>query len=187
VPEESCDLPRSIREKQLEVIPRTDGGFDFRAMLVDRSVNGRYEDHASGATIHDFRLSGTIDADLVLTRIDAVADAHPFAACPGATAAVSGLLGRELGVGWRREVLQLFAGARGCTHLTTLLLGLSEVITLVYFQRMNRETAYGPDSRASGAWLAGGVGQGIPLEGACHALATDGPVLAGARNIPEGH
>ena len=64
-----------------------------------------------------------------------------------------------------------------------MLLGLSEVTTLMYFQRMNQRASYGPEGRASGAWIAGSIDLGQNLGDACHALRADGPVIQQAKDF----
>ena len=185
VPDEE-ERRRSVRTKRLELAPRPDDTFEFSSSLTDQSFDGDYEAGGSELTIHDFRISGTIDADLMLTSLEAAAVEHPFAVCPLVTAAVPGLVGENVSSGWRRSVLERFSGTSGCTHVTTLLLGLSEVITLVYFQRMNAETAYGPVSRGSGEWIGSSLQGGANLIGACHGLAPGGEVIALALSHVDG-
>jgi len=178
---------RSVRTKTLSVLPRDDGGFDFETRLTDRSFLGDYEQDGDDLIVHDFVLSGALDDQLVLRSIDVEAREHPFNQCPLMSGAVSELIGESVLAGWRRTVLERFSATRGCTHTTTLLLGLSEVITLVYFQRMNRLAAYGPKSRESGEWIAGSLRSGQPLAGACHVLDADGMVIGEAERFLRDH
>jgi hypothetical protein len=176
----------SRRSKQLEVWPDPDGSFRFTSSLVDESFEGRFESPGESLVIHRFTMDGQIDGDsLELTRLDVRAVAHPFPQCPFVLPATDALVGHSLVAGWRRLVLERLGGARGCTHVTTLLLGLSEVTTLIYFQRTNRTADYGPRSRASGEWIARSLEQAPALGGACHVLTEDGPTLARARRFAE--
>jgi Protein of unknown function (DUF2889) len=44
--------------------------------------------------------------------------------------------------GWRRAVLDLSGGTRGCTHVNTLLVGLAEMQAMVVFLEMNERAPY---------------------------------------------
>ncbi|MGW8813053.1 DUF2889 domain-containing protein [Gordonia terrae] len=173
---------QSRRTKRLDVYPLPEDRYRFVSELIDESFGGWYEDGGDSVTVHHFVVEGIVSDDLTLVELTANAVAHPFPQCPGVLPAVDGLAGCALDSGWRRSVLDAFRGTRGCTHLTTALLGLSELITLIYFQRQNRQAAYGPESRASGQWIAGNLESAPSLAGACHALSEDGEVIAQARH-----
>ncbi|TQC47842.1 DUF2889 domain-containing protein [Rhodococcus sp. WS4] len=169
---------RSRRTKTLDLVPEDDGSFSFTASLVDESFAGNYETSAGSTTIHHFVLEGrVVDDALRLVELVARAKEHPFPECPFMAPAIEELLGLSLVSNWRRQVLDRFGGAAGCTHLTTLLLGLSEVTTLIFFQRMNRNSAYGPDARASGEWIGGSLDFAPALADACHVLRREGSVI----------
>jgi hypothetical protein len=178
----------SRRTKTLQVTPLPDGDFAFSTTLVDESFGGTYEESGRDSTVvHQFTIEGRITgADLRLDSLEVRADEHPFAQCPLVFSATGQLVGESLLSGWRRNVLDRFGRAAGCTHVTTLLLGLSEVTTLIYFQRMNRLAPYGPGTRGSGAWIAGSLDQGATLSGACHVLTVDGEVLRRAEEYRRG-
>ncbi|MFI5426616.1 DUF2889 domain-containing protein [Aeromicrobium sp. UC242_57] len=177
MPDVPAGRRRSRRTKQLDLVPEDDGSFTFHASLVDESFGGNYESGADSLVIHHFVIDGRVGDDLTLLDLSVEAEEHPFPQCPFVLPAAQDLIGLGLSAGWRRTVLDAFRGSAGCTHVTTLLLGLSEVVTLIYFQRMNRGAAYGPHTRASGEWIAGSLDLAPDLGGACHALAEDGPVL----------
>lgn len=173
----------SRRTKQLDVVPRDDGSFSFTTSLVDESFEGDYETAARSLVVHQFFVDGDVDGgSLQLTRLAVRAEEHPFPQCPFVLPVADDLVGLSLAAGWRRQVLDRLGGARGCTHVTTLLLGLSEVTTLIYFQRRNAEAPYGPRSRASGEWIGGSLDLAPGLAGACHVLSEDGPVIRLARH-----
>jgi hypothetical protein len=176
---------RSRRTKQLDLEPEADGSYTFRASLVDESFNGDYESDGTSLVIHQFVVDGRVSDDFALLGLSVGAEEHPFPQCPFVLPAAEDLVGETLAAGWRRTVLDTFGGAAGCTHVTTLLLGLSEVVTLIYFQRMNQGAVYGPHSRASGQWIAGSLELAPDLGGACHALVEDGPVLRQARRFQQ--
>jgi hypothetical protein len=74
-------------------------------------------------------------------------------------------------------VLETLGGTAGCTHVTTLLLGLAEVRTSAFFLRMNDRVPYSPETRADGRWTAAGLELAPSIVGACHALERSGPVV----------
>jgi hypothetical protein len=55
------------------------------------------------------------------------------AGCPAIVPRCQELTGRSLVSGWRRTVLETLGGTAGCTHVTTLLLGLAEARTSAFF------------------------------------------------------
>ena len=89
---------------------------------------------------------------------------HPYPLCPRALVACAALVGRSLGAGWRRTVLEVGGGTAGCTHLTEL----AQILPTAAVQ------AY--------------AGEVIPVQGDddvkpfqldhCHALRTDGGAVA---------
>jgi Protein of unknown function (DUF2889) len=173
----------SRRTKTLEVEPLADGRIRFETSLVDQSFGGSYEDQGPGsAVLHHFTMTGTAAGDqLILETLEVRAEAHPFPQCPFILPATRNLIGLSLASGWRHDVLSRFRGSTGCTHVTTLLLGLVEVTTLAFFQRANELRPYGPKARASGEWIAGSLELGIPLAGACHVLDEGGTVIRRAQ------
>lgn len=173
---------QSRRTKQLDVFPDGTDQYTFVTALTDKSFGGVYETDVDSVTVHRFVVEGRISGeDLTILELTARAEVHPFPQCPGVTASVNALVGRSLASGWRRTVLDTFGGVADCTHLTTVLLGLSEVTTLVYFQQQNGRVAYGPSARASGEWIAGNLKTTPALLGACHVLDPKGQVIANAR------
>jgi len=172
----------NTRTKTLRVTPLDTGGIAFEAELRDESAGGHYESpQASSALVHHFVIEGAAAGeDLRIQSIQVRAEQHPFPQCPFVLLDVQDLVGASLLSGWRRTILDRFRGTAGCTHVTTLLLGLSEVTTLVYFQQMNELATYGPKARASGEWLASGLSLGQRFDDACHVLAAGGPVLSTA-------
>jgi hypothetical protein len=175
----------NTRTKTLRVTPLPTGGIAFEAELRDESAGGHYESpQATSALVHCFVIEGTAAGeDLRIQSIQVRAVQHPFRQCPFVLPRVQDLVGVSLLSGWRRTILDSFRGTAGCTHVTTLLLGLSEVTTLVYFQQMNELASYGPETRASGEWLAGGLSRGQRFDDACHVLAAGGPVLSDAEDF----
>jgi hypothetical protein len=172
----------SRRTKTLEVTVLGEGRYEFEAILLDESRGGRYEEHARDhMTIHHFVITGVAAGpELRLESLQVRAEEHPFPQCPFVIPAAERLIGSSLLSGWRKTVLGRLGGSAGCTHVTTLLLGLAEMTTLVYFQQINELVDYGPAVRARGEWIAASLSSGQNLVRACHVLESDGPVIGTA-------
>src|SRR5215471_358111 len=115
------------RTKTLEVTALGDGRYEFEAVLLDESCGGRYEAQARDRiTIHHFVITGTAAGPaLQLQSLRVRAEEHPFPQCPFVIPAAERLIGSSLLSGWRKDVLDGLGGSAGCTHITTLLLGLA--------------------------------------------------------------
>jgi hypothetical protein len=172
----------SRRTKTLEVTALGEERYEFEAVLLDESCGGRYEEQPRDRmTIHHFIITGAAAGpELRLGSLQVRAEEHPFPQCPFVIPAAERLIGSSLLSGWRKTVLGRLGGSAGCTHVTTLLLGLAEVTTLVYFQQINESVDYGPAVRARGEWIAASLSAGQNLAGACHVLHPDGPVIVAA-------
>ena len=176
---------RMERRRLLEVIPRDDGTFGIRATLTDESFGGDYATGGDSVVVHDFVVVGRVTRELEVLELAAEAPVHPYPLCPRALAACAALEGRSLGAGWRRTVLEVGGGTAGCTHLTSLLLSLTELTTLSFFLQINEHLPYDRESRSTGAWMAVGLGLAPQLGDACHVLTRDGEVLTAARSLPD--
>jgi Protein of unknown function (DUF2889) len=172
--------PTVTRAKTMEVTPVGVDRYRFTARLTDSSEHG---DHQGGAaTIHDFGLEGECEGpDLALVSLDVHAYSHPYAACPFVIPATQRLIGQPLMSGWRRAVIAQCAGTAGCTHVNTLLIGLGELSTMIYFLKINASVAYAAETLADGRWTQGALEVSPGLAGICHGLRTDGGALAAAR------
>jgi hypothetical protein len=179
--------PRVVRTKSTELSVTDDLRFHLVAHLTDMSYDGDY-DAAASATIHDFTVEGDLEGDdLVITALDVGARTHPYQGCPEIVPRCQDLVGHSLVSGWRRVVLDTLGGTAGCSHVTTLLLGLSEVRTMAFFLRMNAAVPYSQQTRADGRWTAAGLELAPSIVGACHVLTRSGPVVTRA-NLPDpGH
>lgn len=176
---------RMERRRLLEVSPQDDGTFAVRATLTDESFGGHYGTGGDSIVVHDFVVAGRVTRELEVLELAAEAPVHPYPLCPRALAACAALVGRSLGAGWRRTVLEVGGGTAGCTHLTSLLLSLTELTTLSFFLQINEHLLYDRESRSTGAWMAVGLGLAPQLGNACHVLTRDGDVLAAARSLPD--
>ena len=139
--------PRTVtRSKTMQVTPAGPGQFRFSARLTDSAEGGDFSGET--ATIHDFALDGEVEGpDLTLVSLQVRAYSHPYAECPFVIPATRALLGKSLMTAWRRSVLDELGGSRGCTHVTTMLLGLGELATMVFFLRINEQVPYTPAAR----------------------------------------
>ena len=181
-----ADSPRVTRTKTVDVISLGDGEYRLEARLTDLSGGGDYGPAAGRAgdvpdssVIHDIALTGRVRGPgLEVVELDVQAFTVPYATCPFVLPLVKQLIGQELMSGWRRAVLDLSGGTRGCTHVNTLLLGLTEMQTMVFFLKMNERVAYDAETRASGEWIAAGLDVAPQLADVCYSLRRDGSVLA---------
>jgi Protein of unknown function (DUF2889) len=181
-----ADSPRVTRTKTVDVISLGDGEYRLEARLTDLSHGGGYGPAAGSAddvpysgVIHDIALTGRVRGPgLEVVELDVQALTVPYATCPFVLPLVKQLIGQELMSGWRRAVLDLSGGTRGCTHVNTLLLGLTEMQTMVFFLKMNERVAYDAETRTSGEWIAAGLDVAPQLADVCYSLRRDGPVLA---------
>ena len=181
-----ADSPRVTRTKTVDVISLGDGEYRLEARLTDLSGGGDYGPAAGRAgdvpdssVIHDIALTGRVRGPgLEVVELDVQAFTVPYATCPFVLPLVKQLIGQELMSGWRRAVLELSGGTRGCTHVNTLLLGLTEMQTMVFFLKMNERVAYDAETRASGEWIAAGLDVAPQLADVCYSLRRDGSVLA---------
>ena len=180
------DAPRVTRTKTMDVISLGDGEYRLEARLTDLSRRGDYGP-AAGSTgdmpdssiIHDIALTAQVRGPgLEVAALDVQALTVPYTTCPFVLPLVKQLIGKELMSGWRRSVLDLSGGTRGCTHVNTLLLGLTEMQTMVFFLKMNEQVAYAAETRASGEWIAAGLDVAPQLADVCYSLRRDGSVLA---------
>jgi hypothetical protein len=179
--------PRVVRTKTTELSVTGDTSFHLIARLTDMSYGGVYATAAGSSPIHDFTIEGDLEGDdLVITALEAGAVTHPYQGCPTVVPRCQELVGRSLVSGWRRIVLDMLGGTAGCTHVTTLLLGLSEVRTMAFFLRMNERLPYSPQTREDGRWTAAGLELAPSIVGACHVLTRSGPTVARASALLPG-
>jgi Protein of unknown function (DUF2889) len=174
------------RAKTMEVTPVGEDRYRFTARLTDSSENGNYPGGA--ATIHDFGLEGEAEGpDLTLVSLDVHAYAHPYADCPFVIPATQRLIGQPLLSGWRRAVIAQGAGPAGCTHVNTLLIGLGELSTMVYFVKINASVPYARETLTDGRWTQGALDVSPGLAGVCHGLRADGRAVTAARDQAAKH
>lgn len=165
------------RTKTVEISPDGPDAFTFSARLIDQGWGGKFGGEET-VVVHDIILDGHLaGAELNLTDLVVTPVFLPYTQCPRIEAACQRLVGHSLRSGWRQAVLANLGGSRGCTHVTTLLLGMSEVTTQVIFLQMNETTEYTPSSRTDGRWMTTGLEVAPGLVDACHSLTHNGDVL----------
>lgn len=171
------------RTKTMDVVPLPGDRYQFTARLTDVGSGGDFGG-AESVTVHDFAVAGQVEGpQLTLVTLSVEANTHPYAACPFVIPAANDLIGHRLMSGWRRSVLDQLGGTRGCTHVNTLLLGLSEMTTMVFFLRMNAEVPYTPTTRTDGRWMAEGLVVAPSLTNACHGLREDGDAVMSLQRL----
>jgi hypothetical protein len=167
-------VPRDLvhtREIRCRGYRRHDGLWDVEGTLEDTKAysfaNRDRDGIAAGEPIHRMHVRLTIDDDLTVRDARAVTEAGPFSICGDVTPVFGSLIGLRIGPGWRRAVQARMDGTRGCTHLTDLLLGplTTTILQTVARARARRQTP-------------GGTGEKPALIDSCHALASDGPIVA---------
>jgi len=176
-PESASAAHRMTRTKTTEVVPLGGDRYHFTVRFTDVGSGGDFGG-AESVTVHDFVVEGEVEGPLLtLVRLSVEADTHPYAECPLVIPASHDLVGHTLMSGWRRSVLDQLGGTRGCTHVNTLLMGLSEMTTMVFFLRMNAEVPYTSKARVDGRWMAEGLDVAPSLKDACHGLREDGAAV----------
>jgi hypothetical protein len=148
---------------------REDGLWDIEGALEDTKaysfVNQDRNGIAAGEPIHRMRVRLTLDEDLRVHAAEACTEAGPFDVCGAIVPAYASLAGLVIGRGWRRRVLERLGGVHGCTHLTDLLLG---PVTTTAMQTI----------MAARARREGSAGGRPAVIDTCHALASDGEIVA---------
>jgi hypothetical protein len=186
------NAPRVNRTKTMDLTSIGTQRYHFRGRLTDTSFHGDYgtgrdNPAEADATIHDFVVDGELCGDdLTVTRLEVSAVTHPYSQCPAMLPSCQALVGQSVGRGWRATVLHALGATAGCTHVTTLLLGLAEARTMAIFLQMNANTAYSPQSRRDGRWTATGLDVAPSIVGACHALQSSGQVVRRAHAVAGG-
>lgn len=168
---------KARRTKTVDVEPVGDGSYAFVARLTDQAFGGDYGGRDS-TVIHDIEITGRVSGpDLTLTQIAVTPHELPYRTCPSVAPAAAALVGSSLRTGWRKAVLAHLGGAKGCTHMTTLLLGLAEITTQVIFMQMNEEVACTLETRTDGRWLDRSLDVEPNLLDVCHSLRRDSAVM----------
>jgi hypothetical protein len=165
------------RTKAVEVEPVGDGEYAFTARLTDQAFGGRFGG-AEETVIHDIEITGRLRGpDLTVVDLEVTPHELPYRTCPSVAPAARALIGSALRGPWRKTVLAHLGGHKGCTHMTTLLLGLAEITTQVIFMQMNAETECTRETRTDGSWLDRSLEVNPDLLDVCHSLRHDSAVM----------
>ncbi len=155
---------------------RDDGLWDIEGRIVDTKTYGYDEPdrghRAPGDPVHDMAVRLTLDAQMEVRAIEVDMAATPYGVCASAAPAYQGLVGKRIGLGWRRAVNECVGGTRGCTHVRELLFPMATVA----FQTIGgwREQSTGDDRFDD----MPGAGERPYFIDGCRSWAADGPVVA---------
>ncbi len=152
---------------------REDGLWDIEARIVD-TKSFRYREpfrgvREPGARVHDMSVRLTLSTDTIVRAVEVSMNATPYERCNGAPPAYQGLVGKKIGLGWRRAVQECVGGVRGCTHVRELLFPMATVAFQAMGEWKNEPDdvpAHNDDAEAP-RFLDG-----------CRAWASDGEVVA---------
>ena len=116
---------RHNRQVTCRGFARKDGLLDIEGELIDTKAydfpSSTHGVIASGTPVHHMQVRITIDFDMVIQHAEAVTVHGPYAICPKGADNITGLIGLQIGPGWKRKVQTAIGGPRGCTHITELM------------------------------------------------------------------
>ena len=151
---------------------RDDGLWDIEGRMEDIKTcsfpNRDREEVAAGEPVHEMWLRLTIDDSMRIHEVEAVTDHGPFGLCPAITHNFKRLEGLTIGPGFRRAVRSRVGGTQGCTHLVELVDPIATTAFPTMTARRHRKELHhraDPDLERP------------RFLGACHALASDSPVV----------
>ncbi len=158
-----------------EGFERDDGLFDIEARIVDTKGYAYTETHRGdrkpGDSVHDMFVRLIVDPQMVVQGVEVVMPSTPYAVCGSAAPAFQGLVGKQIGSGWRRSVNEAVGGTKGCTHVRELMQPLATVAfqTIHGWRRANDKrpnTMPDPNDKSRPGFING-----------CKAWADDGDVV----------
>lgn len=104
---------------------RNDGLYDIEGEMRDRKHYDFPNDLRGTVNAlepyHHMQVRLTVDSNLIVVAAEAITLAGPFRVCPDAALNVSGMVGVQIGPGWRRACQKAIGGPAGCTHITELM------------------------------------------------------------------
>lgn len=116
---------RHNRQVTCRGFARKDGLLDIEGELIDTKAydfpSSTHGVIASGTPVHHMQVRITIDFDMVIQHAEAVTVHGPYAICPKGADNITGLIGVQIGPGWKRKVQTAIGGPKGCTHITELM------------------------------------------------------------------
>jgi hypothetical protein len=116
----------------------------------------------AGQPLHEMVVCLTVDDQLNIHAVTAETRASPYpGTCENVTPEYGKLVGQSIQTGFRREVVRLFGGTKGCTHITELLGAMATAAVQTVGPEVEMKSGERPRK----------------LDG-CHALDTAGSVVA---------
>ena len=116
---------RHNRQVTCRGFARKDGLLDIEGELIDTKAydfpSSTHGVIASGTPVHHMQVRITVDFDMVIQHAEAVTVHGPYAICPKGADNITGLIGLQIGPGWKRKVQTAIGGPKGCTHITELM------------------------------------------------------------------
>ena len=149
-PPKCARSPAHLRQISIEGFRRDDGLLELEACLRDtKSVDYPLASgvRRAGDPVHEMRVRITIDEGFNIVDAEACSDRVPYAGeCDTIGSAYGRLVGLNLIRGFRRNVGEMFADVRGCSHITEMLMSLptAAVQTFATFRRDNEDTVEKP-------------------------------------------
>jgi hypothetical protein len=172
--------PVHLRDYRVEVFRRSDG-IRLVGEVRDTNPQGLNADDPDPLEIH--RMALVVDCsvpDLVIEHAEARMHTHPHLECPMITQTYAQLVGMRIGRGFHKQVRELFAGPRGCSHTTALLQAMAPVAWQSLFTWNDEIEFPAPGSPEAEQWRR------ITFEllrGTCHMFA-DGGYMERKLEIP---
>jgi hypothetical protein len=107
---------------------RTDGLWDVEAHLIDtRPVSVSHPKYGvskpAGYPLHEMKIRITVDNDLVIHDAEAVTIHAPFEPCRVPPEIFPKLKGLSFRKNFKKDLVEIMGGIKGCTHLSELLSG----------------------------------------------------------------
>ena len=134
---------RHTRRVRFEGYRRADGLWDLEGHLSDvKSHDNPMKTgvRRAGQPIHEMWLRLTIDRHFTVLGANASSDAVPYPdGCESIAPAYRRLIGLNLIRNFRKDTKQLFAGVKGCTHLTEMLGGMPTAAIQSFAGEMKEE------------------------------------------------
>ena len=157
-----------------QAFKRNDGLYDIEAEMRDRK-HYAFPNKARGEVpalepYHHMQVRLTLDSSLTVIDAEAKTLAGPFRICPDAAGNVKGMIGLQIGPGWRRAVQKAIGGSAGCTHITEMMGPLATTAL---------QTIFGEEAKQRRAGMSDVDKQNRPttsLRNSCLAFADGGEV-----------
>ncbi len=151
---------------------RDDGLWDIEAKLIDVKhhplITAQRGTIPTGEKVHHLWLRLTFDHHLKVHFAEANTEIGPFSTCREVNPWYKTLVGMSIKPGWTKKVKQMFAGKRGCTHLTELLpvIATTAIQTIYPYLDMRHEVEPSDARQLSSL-----------LHNSCHSFNTEGEMV----------